>query len=354
MNASRPTEDDWRSLLSLASPTEERNPRTGTIDLLDSAELVRLITAEDRTVTEAVAAVQAPLAALVDLAVQAIRAGGRVHYVGAGTSGRLGVLDAAELAPTYGVGTEWFVAHLAGGPSAMVTAVEGAEDDPALGAAAVADIGATDLVVGIAASGRTPYVAGALEHARAVGARTALVSANPGATLARLADVAVLVDTGPEVVTGSTRMKAATAQKLVLNTFSTATLVRLGRTFSNLMIDVRATNRKLRARTVRMLVQATGRPAPDCERALLDAGQDVRTALVTLLADVDPDTARAALDRAVDPDRGPDPSGVRTAVAALTGTPFPVADHTGSTAPGGNAPSNRPIGAADTAGSPVT
>lgn len=354
MSAPRRTEDDWRSLLSLDSPTEERNPRTGTIDLMDSADLVHLITAEDRTVTDAVAAVEAPLAALVDLAVHAIRAGGRVHYVGAGTSGRLGVLDAAELAPTYGVGTEWFVAHLAGGPSAMVTAVEGAEDDPELGAAAVAGIGSADLVVGIAASGRTPYVGGALEHARAVGARTALVSANPGATLVRLADVAVLVDTGPEVVTGSTRMKAATAQKLVLNTFSTATLIRLGRTYSNLMIDVRATNRKLRARTVRMLVQATGRPAPDCERALIEAGQDVRTALVALLADVGPGAARGALDRAVDPGRGPDPSGVRTAVADLTGTPFPVTEGAGPAHLARDTARNRPAGAADTAGSPVT
>lgn len=338
-------EDDWRSLLGMVSPTEDRNPHTTDLDLLDTAALVRTITAEDRTVPDAVAAVSGPLSALVDRAVTAIRSGGRVHYVGAGTSGRLGVLDAAELAPTYGVGTEWFVAHLAGGPSAMVTAVEGAEDDPALGASAVDGVGSADLVIGIAASGRTPYVAGALRHARHAGAGTALVSANPQAELGPLVDIAVLVDTGPEVVTGSTRMKAATAQKLVLNTFSTATLVRLGRTYSNLMIDVRATNRKLQARTVRMLVQATDRSAVDCEAAL-GAARDVRTALVMLLADVDPDTARTALADATDADRGPDPSGIRTAVAVLTGAPMPIS-HPDTTP-------NDPTQAADTAGSPVT
>ncbi|WP_448062228.1 N-acetylmuramic acid 6-phosphate etherase [Cellulomonas hominis] len=313
-----PTGEDWHDLLDLRSPTEDRNPRSGDIDLLGTTELVRLICAEDRVVVDAVAAVTAAVAAVVDLAVAAIRAGGRVHYVGSGTSGRLGVLDAVELLPTFGVGDEWFVAHLAGGAGAMMQAVEGAEDDRALGGHDAAGVRAGDLVFGIAASGRTPYVAGALAAGRSRGARTALLSANPHAVLAAEVDVAVLVDTGPEVVTGSTRMKAATAQKMVLNTFSTATLVRLGRTYSNLMIDVRATNAKLRARTVRMLVQATGLDAARCEAMLDAADQEVRTSLVALLAGTDPATARAALVAAAGPARDHDRSGVRTAVAALT------------------------------------
>jgi N-acetylmuramic acid 6-phosphate etherase len=318
MSAPTDRADDWRGLLRLASPTEERNPRTADLDVLGSAEIVRLIADEDRTVADAVAAAGPEVARAVDLAVAAIRAGGRVHYVGSGTSGRLGVLDAVELLPTYGVGEEWFVAHLAGGAGAMMRAVEGAEDDPALGAADVAGLRPEDVVFGIAASGRTPYVAGAFDAARAAGARTVLLSTNPGAVLAAGVDVAVLVDTGPEVVTGSTRMKAATAQKMVLNAFSTATLVRLGRTYSNLMIDVRATNAKLRARTVRMLVQATGADAATCEDALDRSGWDVRVALVALLAAAEPDAARAAL-AAGDHPRDDDPSGVRTAVALLTG-----------------------------------
>lgn len=319
MSAAPDRADDWRGLLRLASPTEERNPRTTDLDVLGSAEVVRLIAEEDRTVADAVAAVGAEVARAVDLAVAAIRGGGRVHYFGSGTSGRLGVLDAVELLPTYGVGEEWFVAHLAGGAGAMMRAVEGAEDDPGLGAADAADLRAGDVAFGIAASGRTPYVGGAFGAARAVGARTVLLSTNPGAALAADVDVAVLVDTGPEVVTGSTRMKAATAQKMVLNAFSTATLVRLGRTYSNLMIDVRATNAKLRARTVRMLVQATGVDPALCEAALDRSGWEVRVALVALLAGADPEAARAALAAGADDPRDDDPSGVRTAVARLTG-----------------------------------
>ncbi|MCB7137887.1 N-acetylmuramic acid 6-phosphate etherase [Cellulosimicrobium marinum] len=304
------TTEEWHDLLRLASPTEERNPRTADVDLLPTADVVRRITDEDTGVATAVRAQRDRIAAAVDLAVEALRSGGRVHYVGSGTSGRLGVLDAVELLPTYGVGDEWFVAHLAGGVGAMMLAVEGAEDDVALGRADVDAVGPDDVVVGLAASGRTPYVRGALDVARERGARTVLVSANPYAPLARDVDVAILVDTGPEVVTGSTRMKAATAQKLVLNTFSTATMIRLGKTYSNLMIDVRPTNQKLRARIVRMLVQATGLEPEACEDVLRSADGEVHVALVMLLGGVDDAAARDAL-------RGSGVAGVRQALARL-------------------------------------
>lgn len=313
-------EQDWREVLQLRSPTEERNPRTADLDTVPADQVVRLILTEDRAVAAAVAAAGDAIAELVETAVRVLAAGGRVHYVGSGTSGRLGVLDAVELLPTYDVGEEAFRAHLAGGPGAMMLAVEGAEDDVEAGRHLAAQFRPGDLVVGLTASGRTPFVGGALAAARALGAATALVSTNPAAPLAGEVGVAVLVDTGPEVVTGSTRMKAATAQKLVLNAFSTATMVRLGKTYSNLMIDVRPTNKKLRARTVRMLVQATGADATRCEQVLHGAGGHVRTALVALLAGADVTTARAAADRfPPDPSRAADPAGVRSAVAALAG-----------------------------------
>ncbi|WP_265522207.1 N-acetylmuramic acid 6-phosphate etherase [Oerskovia flava] len=302
--------DDWQDVLRFTSPTEERNPRTTDVDLLPTADVVRLITDEDATVADAVRRERDRITQAVDLAVASLSSGGRVHYVGSGTSGRLGVLDAVELLPTYGVGDEWFVAHLAGGVGAMMLAVEGAEDDVELGRSDVADVTAHDVVVGLAASGRTPYVRGALDLARERGARTVLVSANPTAPLADRVDVAILLDTGPEVVTGSTRMKAATAQKLVLNTFSTATMIRLGKTYSNLMIDVRATNQKLRARIVRMLVQATGLDSAACEAVLHDADGEVHVALVMGLASVDARTARRAL-------QGNGVPGVRSALGVL-------------------------------------
>jgi N-acetylmuramic acid 6-phosphate etherase len=222
------------------------------------------------------------------------------------------VLDAAELMPTYGVGTEWIDAHLAGGPEAMTRAVEGVEDDVEAARADLDDVGSQDLVLGLAASGRTPYVRAALELARERGAGTVLVSANPSAPLAQLVDVAILVDTGPEVVTGSTRMKAASAQKIVLNTFSTAVMIRMGKTYSNLMIDVRATNTKLRGRLVRLLTQATGLDPEACASVLADASGDVQVALVMLLAGVDAAAARTALDGG---------AGVRRAVERLGGIP---------------------------------
>lgn len=315
------SEPAWRSLISLASPTEERNPASMELDTLDAPALVDVILSQDAAVAGAVQEQSAAIATLVEVCVAAIAAGSTVHYVGAGTSGRLGVLDAVELVPTYSASAEMVTAHLAGGDTAMMRAVEGAEDDAAAGAALVAaECGPGDVVIGLAASGRTPFVGGALRAARERGLPTALVAANSRAQLAPLADVAVLVDVGPEVVTGSTRMKAATAQKMALNALSTATMVRLGKTFSNLMIDVRPTNEKLVARTVRMLVQASGAAPEHAWQVLEAAGGSVRVALVALLASTDDVTAaREAADRfAPDPDRHGDPAGIRSAVSALS------------------------------------
>lgn len=281
------------------SPTERRNPDTTDIDQLATVDVLREINAEDATVPYAVAAVLPELAVLVDFAVEALRDGHRVHYVGAGTSGRLAVLDAAELVPTFNIPSDWFVPHHAGGVSALLTAVENVEDDESAGAAEMErTVVAGDVVVGLAASGRTPFVIGALRAARLIGARTSLVSANPGASANADVDVAIAVNTGPEVIAGSTRMKAGTAQKLVLTSFSTAVMVRFGRTYSNLMVSMRATNAKLRGRTLRILREATGAAVDECAYALASAGGDLKVALVHLLSGVDTPVAAAALTAA--------------------------------------------------------
>ena len=309
------------SLVDLASPTEERNPASAELDALDAHGMVEVILGQEATVAAAVQARAPQIAALVEVCVQAISAGGTVHYLGAGTSGRLAVLDAVELAPTFNADPSMITAHLAGGDGAFLTAVEGAEDSTEAGAELVAqECAPGDVVIGLAASGRTPFVAGALEAARAAGMPTALISANPEAPLAPLADHPILLDVGPEVVTGSTRMKAGTAQKLTLNALSTATMVRLGTTFGNLMIDVRPTNAKLVARTVRMLVQASGVDPQHAARVLEAAGGSVRVALVALLAGAEVDAAREVLERFPrDAGRLGDPAGIRSAVGALTG-----------------------------------
>lgn len=309
-------------LVKVHSPTEERNTRSLDLDTLESAELVSRILAEDATVVQAVQALTPEIARLADLCVEALSNGGRVHYVGAGTSGRLGVLDAVELLPTYNAGSDMFVAHLAGGDGAMMKAVEGAEDSEELGAQVVEDnAGEHDVIVGLAASGRTPYVKGALEAGRARSLATALVSANPHAPLASLADVPLLVNTGPEVVTGSTRMKAATAQKVLLNALSTSVMVRLGKTFENLMIDVRATNEKLVARTVRIVREATGVSEEEARAALDATGHNLRAALVLVLAGAPLESATEALDVLAkfppSANRPGDASGIRSASAAL-------------------------------------
>jgi N-acetylmuramic acid 6-phosphate etherase len=266
-------------------PTEGRNPRTLDVDTLPTLEVLRRINAEDATVPLVVASVLPELARLVDLAVAALRGGGRVHYFGAGTSGRLAVLDAAELPPTFGI---WgrVVAHNAGGFGALSQAVSEVEDDRELGARDAAEVAAGDVAIGIAASGRTPYVLGALRACAAAGARTALISCNPHTPYGDEFEVHIALATGPEVISGSTRMKAGTATKLVLNSFSTTLMIRMGRTYSNLMVSVNALNSKLRARLVRILTEATGMDALTCENALVEAGGDTRVALVSLLGEV--------------------------------------------------------------------
>ncbi|MGH3714924.1 MAG: N-acetylmuramic acid 6-phosphate etherase [Micromonosporaceae bacterium] len=265
------------------SPTEARNPRTQGIDELNTTDILRLINAEDQRVPAAVEATLDQLAAAVDLAVAAISRGGTVHYFGAGSSGRIGFLDAAELRPTFSVPDGWFCAHQAGGTQALLRAVEAAEDDAVAGETeALECVRDGDVAVGLSASGRTPYVRGALRGARQRGGHAVLVTANPRAEDAEV-DVFIGVDTGPEVIAGSTRMKAATAQKLVLNAFSTAVMIRLGRVYSNLMVSMVASNAKLRGRMVSILVEATGLPESDCRAALHASSGELKTALVALL-----------------------------------------------------------------------
>jgi N-acetylmuramic acid 6-phosphate etherase len=298
---------------SVDAPTEERHPDTMTIDTGTSLEILTALNAEDAKVAAAVAVVLPELARLVDRTTDAIRAGGTVHYFGAGTSGRLAVLDAAELLPTFNAPPGLFVAHHAGGPAALLEAVENVEDDVEAGRRDAISLTARDVAIGLTASGRTPYVGAALDRARERGAVTALVTANPRAELAAHADHLLAVDTGPEALTGSTRLKAGTAQKLVLNAFSTAVMIRLGRTWSNLMVDVVATNAKLRGRVLRILQEATGAGADEARRALDAADGELKPALLSMLAGVDADTARRAID---------DHAGsVARALAALGGRP---------------------------------
>ncbi|HLI01599.1 MAG TPA: N-acetylmuramic acid 6-phosphate etherase [Acidimicrobiales bacterium] len=291
--------------------TEERNPRTLDIDTLSSLDILRAINREDHDVAPAVAEVLPALARLVDEATERCRRGGRLHYFGAGSSGRIAVLDAAELPPTFGVGPEFATAHLAGGEPAIRRAVENAEDDVAAGRRDGQAVGAGDVAIGLSASGSAPYVAGALREARRRKAFTALISAVPAAPLGAEVDLHLGVATGPEALTGSTRMKAGTAEKLMLNAFSTALMIRLGRCYSNVMVDLVATNRKLRGRQVRILEQTTGAPPAQCRDALAAAGGDVKVALVGMLSGADPATSRRALTA--------HEGRVRSALVALTG-----------------------------------
>ncbi len=282
----------------ISPPTEDRNPKTVAIDSLGTTEILELVNAEDARVAGAVAAVIPQLAEAVDTAVAAVHAGGRVHYFGAGTSGRLAVLDAAELLPTFHAPPDLVVAHHAGGTEALLRAVDGVEDSEESGAADAGEVTELDVVLGLAASGRTPYVAGALRAARAAGATTVLVTANPDAPLKELADIVVAADTGAEVIAGSTRLKAGSAQKMILNGFSTTLMIKLGRTWSNLMVDMVATNSKLRARMLRILQEATGADEEACTAALEAADGELKPALVHLLSGAGVAQARAALHQA--------------------------------------------------------
>ncbi|MCL6500096.1 MAG: N-acetylmuramic acid 6-phosphate etherase [Firmicutes bacterium] len=277
--------------------TEQPNPRTADLDRLPVPEVVRLINEEDATVAEAVRQALPEVARAAELLADRLARGGRVFYVGAGTSGRIGWLDAVEWAPTFGVEPDCVQVVVAGGIGSTVEASSELEDDGELGARDLQAQGprADDVVVGIAASGRTPYVLGALRAARDAGCATVAVCNNPHSPMEALADVAVVVRTGPEVVAGSTRMKAGTAQKMVLNMLSTAAMVRLGKVYRNLMVDVRPLNRKLVARASRIVAQAAGVSAREAEELLERAGRNVKVAIVMARTGCGPEEAAARL-----------------------------------------------------------
>ena len=279
------------------SITESINPATAAIDTLDARAIVAAIAAEDAKVAPAVAACGDAIARLVDAAAERMAAGGRLIYLGAGTSGRLAVLDAVECLPTYTVPPDRVFALLAGGPAALTSSIEDAEDDPAQGARDIAGagVGPGDVVLGIAASGRTPYVLGGMAEARRRGAFVGGLSCALPTPMAELADVLIAPIVGPEVVAGSTRMKSGTAQKLVLNALSTATMIRLGKTYGNLMVDVIPGNHKLRRRAANIVALAADLPLEQATALLEQAGGAPKVAIVMALAGVGAERARDLL-----------------------------------------------------------
>ena len=278
--------------------TESRNPRSEAIDTLSPGEIVALMNAEDATVVEAVRAESEAIAQAIDWTADRFQQGGRLIYVGAGTSGRLGVLDASECPPTFGTPPEMVVGLIAGGPSALTRAIEGAEDDPDRGAADLMGLGATsrDLVVGIATSGRTPYVLGAVREARARGARTVGIACNRPSLLGQEVDLEIAPLVGPEIIAGSTRLKAGTATKMVLNMISTGAMIRIGKTLGNRMIDLQPTNQKLRIRSRRILRELAGVDDQRAAEILSICRGRLKLALVVALARVSPDEAQTLLD----------------------------------------------------------
>ena len=280
--------------------TETRNPRTMQLDQMSELEIVTVMNEEDARVPLAIAKCLPQIAQAAAWAVEAFEQGGRLFYMGAGTSGRLGVLDAAECPPTFGVPQGMVVGLIAGGEKAFIVAVEGAEDSREL---AVQDLQshqltAKDFVVGIAASGRTPYVLGGLDYARSVGCHTAAIACNPGSAVGKAADLAIEVNCGPEVLTGSTRLKSGTAQKLILNMISTASMVRIGKAYQNLMVDVMQTNEKLHTRAENIVMDATGVERSVARHAIDEAKGSVKTAITMLLADCDAQEAARRLEKA--------------------------------------------------------
>ncbi len=269
--------------------TEKRNPRSENIDERSTLEIVTLINEEDMLVPKAVARQRRNIAAAVDLIVERLRGGGRLYYVGAGTSGRLGVLDASECPPTFGVKPTLVQGIIAGGRRALVRAVEGAEDHADDGAKAIdkSRLRPKDVLVGLAACGMTPYVRGALQRARQIGAGTIFVTCAPEAVRSGAAEIIINSVVGPEVVTGSTRMKAGTATKLVLNTLTTTAMIKLGKVYGNLMVDLKATNAKLRDRSVRIVMAVTHLPRPRARALLQRAGGRVKVAIVMHYRQVD-------------------------------------------------------------------
>ena len=279
--------------------TEARNPQTMELDSMTPLEIVTAMNREDARVPESIRPQLPNIAQCVAWATEAIRSGGRLIYMGAGTSGRLGVLDAVECPPTFGVSPDVVVGLIAGGEGAFVKAVEGAEDSRELGKADLEAIGLTpkDLVVGIAASGRTPYVLGGLAYAHSLGCKTAAISCNPGSALGKEARLAIEVAPGPECLTGSTRLKAGTAQKLILNMISTATMVGCGKAYSNLMVDVMQTNEKLVVRAQNIVMEATGVSRDSAKEAIALAGGSCKLAVTMILADCTVEEAKERLER---------------------------------------------------------
>ena len=279
--------------------TEARNPQTMELDSMTPLEIVTAMNREDARVPESIRPQLPNVARCVAWATEAIRSGGRLIYMGAGTSGRLGVLDAVECPPTFGVSPDVVVGLIAGGERAFVKAVEGAEDSRELGKADLEAIGLTpkDLVVGIAASGRTPYVLGGLAYANSLGCKTAAISCNPGSALGKEARLAIEVAPGPECLTGSTRLKAGTAQKLILNMISTATMVGCGKAYSNLMVDVMQTNEKLVVRAQNIVMEATGVSRDSAKEAIALAGGSCKLAVTMILADCTVEEAKERLER---------------------------------------------------------
>lgn len=277
--------------------TETRNQKTMALDTMSVQEVLALMNQEDQRVPLAVEQALPQIESAVKKIIANFQAGGRLIYMGAGTSGRLGVLDAAECVPTFGTDPEMVQGLIAGGMSAMTVAVEGAEDSIELGQADLVALTLTDhdTVVGIAASGRTPYVIGGLDYANQIGAATVSVACNGNAVISQHADTAIEVDAGPEVLTGSTRLKSGTAQKLILNMLSTASMIGIGKVYKNLMVDVKATNEKLVERAKRIIVQATDCSATTAAQAFDDADQDVKLAIVMVLTDMNKDEASQRL-----------------------------------------------------------
>ncbi len=290
-----PVESEAGDTVGLA--TEASNAASRNLDQLSALEIVRLMNAEDAKIAEAVRLELPNIGRAVEAITGRLQGGGRLIYMGAGTSGRLGVLDAAECPPTFNTPPELVVGCIAGGSKALVSAVEAAEDDPEQGRqdAIALNLSAADALVGIAASGRTPYVLGALAYAREIGAVTIALTCNRPSAMEQVAEITIAPVTGPEVLAGSTRLKAGTAQKLVLNMLSTATMVGLGKTYGNLMVDMRPTNAKLRRRAVRIVAEATGTDEATATAMMTLCQGETRTAIVALLADIPPEEARLRL-----------------------------------------------------------
>ncbi|GAK21008.1 LOW QUALITY PROTEIN: N-acetylmuramic acid 6-phosphate etherase [Vibrio sp. JCM 19052] len=277
--------------------TESRNPASAEIDTLSTIEMLQVINQEDQKVALAVQAVLPQIAQTVDAITAAFANGGRLIYMGAGTSGRLVILDASECPPTYGTHPDMVIGLIAGGHQAILKAVENAEDNAQMGQDDLKALNLTqhDVVVGIAASGRTPYVLGGLKYAKSVGATTASIACNPECAMAEAADIAILPIVGAEVVTGSSRMKAGTAQKLVLNMLTSGAMIRSGKVFGNLMVDVEATNAKLIQRQTNIVIEATGATKEQAEKALEACERHCKTAILMILADLDAEQAKSRL-----------------------------------------------------------